>query len=444
MRSLEGRLQIGLALSLAALVAAFWFLGHHALHRMMESFIVSRLQHDADAVLAALHTDEDGRPEIGWRRLTPVYNQPQSGHYFVLEGTGSGPIYSPSLWDDELEIPALRAGETRLWHMPGPGGQALLVWAGGYEKAGLRFTLAMAEDISPLAARLRNYEWFFAATAVAGLLLMVLIQRLVIHQTFRRLQPVFDDIRRLERGEAFQLREDVPREIHPLVHKFNGLLHLIQDRLTRSRNAAGNLAHALKTPLSLLLHSLEDPALNGNPRLRASLEQQVQRIRVLMDRELKRARMAGSGGPGQRFDPGAEIPTLLEVLKQMYRSKPLAVEYRVDGAQPMNADREDMLELLGNLLDNAFKWARSRVRCGVTQTGADRIEYTIEDDGPGCDEQMLERIQERGARMDEAVEGHGLGLAIARDVVRLYGGTFTPDRSPELGGFRVRVVLPRS
>ena len=250
-----------------------------------------------------------------------------------------------------------------------------------------------------------------------------------------------EDIRRLEQGKTGKLAEDVPAEILPLVQEFNRLLKLLAQRLERSRNALGNLAHALKGPLNLLIQYFDIKDSVDYDRHRKQAATQAVRIRQLMDRELKRARLAGKGIPSQRFQPQAELPDLVEVLKQVHQSRSLQIQYQVDEDVPSFGDREDMLELLGNLLDNASKWAASKVACRILSN--EQIQILIEDDGMGLSDQELERLTQRGARLDETVEGHGLGLAIARDIVKLYGGSMQFGRSPQLGGLQVKVVLPQ-
>jgi len=377
---------------------------------------------------------------IGAQRLTPVYNQPYSGHYFALAPENDASLYSRSLWDQTLEVAALAPGETLDWRAVGPDGQDLLVWGGGFQKQGARFTLAVAEDLSPLSQELVAFEWILAALAGGGVLLLFLLQNTLIGQAFHKLQPVYDDIERLERGDVLSLTEELPDEVLPLVRKLNGLLDHFRQRLERSRRAAGNLAHALKTPLHLLVQQLEeqDPPLPA--RRLDQLNEQIERIRQLMDRELKRARYAGSVGPGQQFRPDEELPTLARLLQGMHPEKPLDVQCRCPEGESLQMDREDMLELIGNLMDNACKWARSQVHCRIRREGG-TWQLQVEDDGPGCSDEELAQVSARGARLDESVSGHGLGLSIVEDIVKIYGGRTRYGRSETLGGFCARVTL---
>ena len=170
-------------------------------------------------------------------------------------------------------------------------------------------------------------------------------------------------------------------------------------------------------------------------------------IHERVERELRRARLAGPGGQGAgaRFNPGVELPTLVRMLKSVHHDRSLAFD--VQGPERITPfDREDMLELLGNLADNACKWARAQVRIRVSEQGEPgdpvRLDILVADDGPGCPDESLANLVQRGIRLDESRSGHGLGLTIVRDIVDLHGGRLVFGRSPQLGGLEVRVELP--
>ena len=227
-------------------------------------------------------------------------------------------------------------------------------------------------------------------------------------------------IARLHQGEVRTLDEDVPAEIRPLVREINHLMELTRQRLQRSRTATGNLAHALKTPLSALARLRDDPAMERAPQVRSQVERHVDAMARLIDKELKRARLAGGALPGARFAPAQELPDLVDALRRLYDGRGLVIETELAGAGEFPGDREDMLELFGNLLDNACKWARSRVRLRVLDTPG--LAFTVEDDGPGVADQALAGLTERGRRLDESAEGHGLGLSIVRRIIEKLGG----------------------
>lgn len=284
--------------------------------------------------------------------------------------------------------------------------------------------------------RAQRFKWLFPVLASLGVGVILLAQRHALRRAFRELDHLRTQLQEVGDGSRQRLQENVPSEILPLVQGFNRQLSQLQERLERSRHALGNLAHALKNPLNLLVQQLaQQPA---SPPFQLA-QQQAERIRQLMERELKRARLAGQGNTTQRFDPHTELPVLVNVLQQIHA----AHACRIDLAMPTSlrpfADREDMLELCGNLLDNACKWAKTQVRCSLHQQGK-TLSIIVDDDGAGLPPEAREQLAQRGVRLDEAVAGHGLGLAICQDIVKLYGGSLAFADSP-LGGLRVTASL---
>ncbi len=436
MNSLERSLQLSLVISMLLLMGLFWLIGYQSLRHLTEDFIVSRLEHDTESLLRLVSPNPE---RLLQQQVDPIFNQPFSGHYYLIRFKDGREITSRSLWDYSLQIPFLAPGEKKRLHADGPSGQQLLILAQGFRKQGVEFTLAVSEDLTPIEEQRDHFTRDFAMLALLGMFLLLVVQRFVVHRSFRRLEPVRNDIRRLEHGEVERLSEDVPTEILPLVQEFNHLLHLFSQRLERSRNALGNLAHAIKGPLNLL-HQYFDDRDTPSAEKKRRAKDQVERICHLMQRELKRARMAGTGMPSRRFDPVVDLPDLVQVLKTIHHDKRLEIHYEISENVSPFGDHEDMLELLGNLLDNACKWADSTVKCSI-HCHDERITITVEDDGPGLSEKEMESLTERGTRLDETKEGHGLGLAISKDIVKLYGGTLSFDRSPELGGLRATVLL---
>ncbi|HZE16617.1 MAG TPA: ATP-binding protein, partial [Mycobacterium sp.] len=246
----------------------------------------------------------------------------------------------------------------------------------------------------------------------------------------------------LGKGERSRLDEEAPREIRPLVHELNALLERLGVRLERSRSATGNLAHALKTPLARLQQISEFESRALPPHVRADLAQAVTDMRASIDRELKRARLAGGGVPGTRLRLDIELTRLADVMGRIHQERGLSIETDVPVGQVYAGDREDLLELFGNLLDNACKWARHRILLRVAADGDGSLHAQVEDDGPGEDPQHLKQLTERGARADENVAGHGLGLAIVSDIIAQYEGRLEFGRSETLGGLSVRISLP--
>lgn len=217
MNSLERRLQLGLVLSLLLLMGLFWLVGYQSIRHLTEDFITSRLEHDAESLLRIVSSNPE-RPLQ--QRVDPIFNQPFSGHYYLILLGDGRKITSRSLWDYTLEIPRLAPGESRRLHRIGPLEQQLLVLVKGFSKQDMEFTLAVTEDMTPIEAQRDQFTRNFALLALLGVIALLLVQRIVVHRSFKRLEPVKEDIRRLEQGEVERLSEDVPAEILPLVREF--------------------------------------------------------------------------------------------------------------------------------------------------------------------------------------------------------------------------------
>ena len=439
MRSLQGRLAVGLVVTVLVLFSAQWLVVNVSLRKLTEEYFASRLTHNAEGLLAGIVFDTDQRPVVDVERADPIFKRPFSGHYYEVISEGFV-VRSRSLLDHLLDVKPVPAGQYTLTRTQGPERQPLIMLVAGYEKRGRLLTIAVAEDYSPIEGEFGVFQWRYVLITCAVLVGLIALQMWVVQRGLRPLEQVRDDLRRLERGEIQELAGKVPAEVVPLVLEINRLITILGDRLERSRNALGNLAHALKTPLTALDQLLNSDELRAHPQLQTQLREQSGMIGSFILRELKRARLAGAATPGGRFDVRQELPLLLSALKQIYRDKNLEVEWTIPPGLAYPAEREDMLELFGNLLDNACKWATSKVV--FTVAGGPGLSFSIEDNGPGAPEEKLEQLSARGVRLDESVGGYGLGLSIAREIVEYYRGEMGFDRSPNLGGFRVWVRLP--
>ncbi|BAU46808.1 histidine kinase [Sulfurifustis variabilis] len=448
MTTLKTRLGLGLAASLLLMFVLQWLAVAGALRHLAEGHLRARLEHDVEAVLAGLKPGPDGRFVLDPARLGPIYAQPFSGHYYRVGAPGQV-LRSRSLWDEDLAVPAPAPGETVLRRAAGPQDQSLLVLARGYEIDGRVITVAVTEDLGPLERELARFRVAYAVISAVALAVLLLVQGGIVELTLRPLRRTREDVGRLERGEIDALDDRVPGELVPLVRELNRLLAALRARLVRSRQALGNMAHALKTPLTLLTDLADHPAVRASPEARQTLTAQTAALGRLVERELSYARLAGPGAGTRSVDLATELPALVGVLRLLHRERTLDIETVLPERTRLAVDREDLLELLGNLLDNACKWAASRVRIEVGRDhaasavgrGKAALRITVEDDGPGLPEVEATAALERGTRLDESVPGHGLGLAIVRGIVESYAGALTLDRSP-LGGLRVRVELP--
>jgi signal transduction histidine kinase len=262
-----------------------------------------------------------------------------------------------------------------------------------------------------------------------------------VRRGWRSISQIRSRLASLHAMPGRRLEGAFPREIEPLVVDLNRLLDERDAMVDRARAAAGDLAHGLKTPLAVLTQEAERAARQGHADLAGSLLEHVDRMRRQVDAHLARSRVDLSRHrtvtPVRAADAVAGI---VRTLSRLYAERDLSFAVDADPAIEVRVAREDLDELLGNLLDNACKWARTC--CGVSVKAAgDRVAVTIDDDGPGLSETMRGHVLSRGARADEAAPGTGLGLPIVRDLTEAYGGQIALDKSP-LGGLRVTIDLP--
>ncbi len=439
MFSLQARLGTGLLVSLILIFFVLWLIVSNAIRYLVEDYIASRLEHDGESLLTVVTFDTRGTPTLDSARTDPVYQRPFSGHYFKIT-SGKNVLRSRSLWDQDLTVPVLQAGADVQLRLTGPERQPLLVMVKGYSKQGHTLTIAVGEDLSPVQGAIVSFERRFTVTALLMLLVLIVFQAVIVRTGLRPLERVRREIRALEHGELRGLSGDVPGEVAPLVREINRLLEVLDKRLQRSRNALGDLAHALKKPLTRLRQLSRDTALAKQPAIQQTLDDQTGIMQQLTDRVLRRARLAGQGPVGVFFSVTQDVPVLIDALCSMYRQKDLHFETNFQEGLTLPFDHEDMLELLGNVMDNACKWARQRVSLTVRMNT--EVCIVIADDGPGVSDESLAKLAQRGMRLDESVVGHGLGLAITRDIVEDYGGSVTFGRSEALGGFCVTISIP--
>jgi signal transduction histidine kinase len=255
---------------------------------------------------------------------------------------------------------------------------------------------------------------------------------------FRRLREKLTAVRL---GQGRRVDGAYPSEVQPLIDDLNALLDDRERAVKRSFSTAGDLAHGLKTPLAVLSNEAELLAAAGNAELAASIGEQVEKMRREVEYHLAHARAAGSGAAIHATAPLSEsVEGLVRALLRLHAPRGLDVGRVIDSGHVFRGRRQDLDEMLGNILDNACKWAKSRIAVSSSRDG-EEIVVTVDDDGPGVAESEYESVMNRGVRADEAVPGSGLGLAIVRDLADLYGGSIRLEASP-LGGLRARLGLP--
>ena len=435
MRSIQQRLSLGL---ISVLLIAGLLLAQSSLwlfDRSLRGYLQTTLQDEAQALLGAFERGPVG-VQLDERRLSAAYKRPYSGLYFRIDFADQT-WRSRSLWDRDLPRAQHLGLQREL--VDGPQGQSWLVLRADYQRFGQQIEIQVARDYTPILNSFRQVQKVGLGLGLAALVLILLLQRFIVGRALRPLEMTRQQLKQLQQGQRNQLDQNVPLELEPLVAQINHLLNHTEETLKRSRNALGNLGHALKTPLAVLVSLASREELKRIPDLHDSLNQQLKQIEQRIARELGRAKLAGEVLPGAHFDCANELPSLFATLT-MIHGRHLQLDWRAPGQLRLPWDREDVLELLGNVLDNACKWADSRVQLSVS-SDVDGYRLCIDDDGPGIKPERRQEVLSRGSRLDEQVAGHGLGLGIVRDIVDAWGGTLELSNSA-LGGLCVQINLP--
>lgn len=433
MNSISRRLGGGLLLVLLLTVTLVGQGAVWVFDRALRDYLSSDLQREADALLAAVSNGPQGL-YLDTGRVSPDYMRLYSGRYFIVEA-GPHRWRSRSLWDQRLPMPLDSADHTL---QPGPSGQQLLVRSERFNKLGQSVQISVALDYQPLLeafARARVWLWGLGGLAV---LISLAVQQLLLRKALRPLRQARQELAEWQAGQRLQLSDQVPQELLPLVQEVNHLGAQLERIIQRARKGVGDLSHGLKTPLAVVERLLTKEVLDAGDR--EVLRQQIEQIRRQLERALQRARLAPERQLTRRFSVAEDLPWLCTSVQQAHGERVRIEHPDLQGETPWPFEREDMLELLGNLLDNACKWAHGRVRLQwrVTEQG---VLLSVEDDGPGISEADRQRVLQRGVRLDEAVTGHGLGLDIVGDLVEVYNGDLQLQKSP-LGGLAVQVHLP--
>ena len=467
--TLRTRLKLPIAQRLDSLAArliaaaAIWTLlgllvGGYALSGLFRSSVEAdfdaRLKADLEEMIAAAEPTAEGAMSLQGRFADPRFERVYSGWYWQITPEGpNGPLtnlaqISRSLWDRTIRVTDFTSSRGIVWgHGEGPDGQRLRFVARRIEfpvspaapKGPTRaFSLLIAADVSQVENEVAKFDgilfWSLAILGV-GLIAAIFIQVRIGLQPLKRVSRA---LARIREGQARRLEGRFPAEIAPLASELNSLIEHSAEVVGRARTHVSNLAHFLKTPLSVLA---SEAAAHPGP-LAGAVLRQIAVMRRQVDHYLARARAAGALDVlGNRTNVRPVIDDLARVLTRIHADRNVTID--VDCARDLafRGERQDLEEMAGNLIDNACKWANARVLVAARKNSGAWFELSVGDDGEGIDPEERVRVGERGERLDESVPGTGLGLAIVRDIAKLYGGSLALGDSP-LGGLEARLALP--
>ena len=460
--SLHARQLLAASLGLIAFLGLTGVALDQAFRDTAISNLRERLQNDAYAYLGDFEFTRNNELIEPSRGQAPDsrFLQPGSGLYAIARGK-TFRWDSPSVVGRALPEPELlKPGEQRFEEEPlsfvDDNGQTHQVYRFSYglaweqgetgqEGTITRFTIAIYEDTDQLEVQVgvfRRALWRYLGLAA---LLLLLVQMLVLRWSLQPLRVLERELSRVRRGVSDRLSGKHPPELEQITDSINALIESEYKHLDQSRNALSDLAHSLKTPLAVLRSRLDSGA--GEEQLRREVDGQIRRMDEIVSYQLSRAARSGHAlfSAPIAIEPRAE--EIVASLEKVYLSKGVVCEFEIDPGASFYGELGDLQELLGNLLENAFKWSAQRVLLTVKKDPGigDRragVFIAVEDDGPGIAPENVDHLLQRGVRGDERVHGHGIGLAIVQDIVRAYRGDLKVERSAELGGARFSVHFP--
>lgn len=442
MRSLNARITLGAALVLAVFLVLSAVALERAFRDSARSARQERLLAQIYLLMAATEVGEQGQVALSNGPSEPRLDLPGSGLYATItDGEGKAVWRSRSTLSVEAPYTAaLAAGNQRFEEVDTGGGFFVesfgVHWA--TSKGSYPLTFSVTEDLKPYREQLALYRRSLWTGLGAMALLLLLTQWLLLRWGLSPLRRVANELTRLEHGEQQGIAGNYPTEVQRLTDNLNTLLAHERAQQKRYRDALADLAHSLKTPLALVRAALRQA--QPQEPLARTLDEQVQRMDRIVAYQLQRAATSGRSGLAAPQPLRPAVERVVAALAKVYADKAIAAHTSVDPQLRFRGDEGDLTELLGNVLDNAFKWAKGRVSVGAALASG-KLAVTVEDDGPGIADHELERVLQRGVRADQTVPGQGIGLAVVRDIIEAYGGEIRIARSA-LGGAAVTLVLP--
>lgn len=444
----SGSLRLRLLAASAVSILLALFLSGLALIKLFESQVSARVERELGNHLlqlaGALETDAAGKLLLARQMADPRFQQPLSGLYWQIAMDQQEPLRSRSLWDESLDLPPPGGSEEgRILRIAGPDAKPLIAVERVVSvlKQGTAYDVRLvvgadaAEVSEPVASFTR---WLFVSLSALALFLAVAAWAQV-KVGLRPLEALRAGLSQIRQGELTRLSGSYPVEIAPLVEELNGVLDIQEKSLARARARAADLAHGLKTPLTVLSAVARELRAKGRSKAAKDISEQADAMHVVIERELSRARL-GQGRGAARVILVPEVERLAASLRRLPPGEKLKWEVAIPSGVAVRIEKADLVELLGNILDNARKWARGMVRVSASE-GARGLSLTVEDDGPGVAAADAARIMERGFSLDTNAQGTGLGLAIVNDIAELYRLRLEFARSP-LGGLAVKITFP--
>ena len=447
MHSLHSRLLLAASLVLAGFIGATGLALDNAFRVSTQAAMQDRLQSHIYALLAAADEDKDGRMLPPRDLPEPRFSEPDSGLYAVITDQNNQPLWrSASLTGRDIEVSAPQLPGNSSFSQLVSSGMQLYVFTFGvawedYAGTEALYTFTVAEDTTVFQTEIDSFRSTLWGWLGGMALVLLLAQGIILRWGLRPLRTVTNDLQQIEKGRADSLDGHYPKELTGLTSSLNSLIEHSKAVQIRYRNSLDDLAHSLKTPLAILQSSHSGDSSSDPGDGQSLVSEQVKRMDEIISRQLQRASVSGRATLAKPVPVGQVVERLVRSLDKVYRNKQVAVNLELDPAATFTGDEADLTEVLGNLLENAYKYCKHTVLVRVkTDTHAAGIEINIEDDGPGIAAHQVDTVLQRGRRMDESIPGQGLGLSMANEIIGVYGGELAIAASP-LGGTLLRVTF---
>ena len=449
MHSVSRRLLVSIAVPLALFFAVMMRVLDIGFQTLSDRQVQALLNAQIVALIAAAEPDSSGGYDAPLNGLDTRLATPDSGLYAQIR-SDNHVWSSPSTASVHLDFgePLAQGERAFSYAMVGHGRVAIESRGISFQddpKQGQPLTFSVAVSLTPYEQQL----WLFRSRVLGwfiGLMVLLLLSlAALLRLALAPLRRLEREIHEVEEGRSEMLGSGYPRELSGVARHLNALLVGERKRVARYRDTLGNLAHGLKTPLAVMRSALAPDV--GTDAARRTIGTEIARMTDIIEHQLKRAAASGGALLGQAPVAVAAVAAdLRAALLKVYSRKDLSIELAIQEDSHFIGDRGDFVELVGNLMDNACKWCREKVRVSVVVEdgqagGRENLTLAVEDDGPGIAEENRAKVLERGVRTDESMPGHGLGLAMVHDTVDLYGGRLVVDASP-LGGARFTLRLP--
>jgi two-component system sensor histidine kinase PhoQ len=442
MNSLRARLILAASVVLAVFIVIAGYALDKAFYESAEQSQRDNLDTQMTFLLASADVQSADDIDMPTRMLETKFSLPSSGLYAIIVNQ-QGKVVWKSLSTVGVRIPAPRVlppGEQQLERVS-EGSDQFYIKSYGInwytQKDQIPLTFNVITDLQDFNRQITGYRKTLWGWLIALAVLLLLAQLLILVWGLRPLRRVIGEINAIESGKQERITDSYPREILRLTDNINGLIDHEHTQQTRYRNALADLAHSLKTPLAVLTGAIHDVPESA---LREQLDEQLQRMDHIVAHQLQRAATAGGSPVRKPIALDLILNKLCRALNKVYQDKQIQFESQLPVELKLRVDEGDLMEVLGNLLDNACKWCQQRVRIEVSMDKL-RARITIADDGPGIAQSQVDMILQRGGRVDQSKPGQGIGLAVVVDIIEAYKGKLVVTQST-LGGAAFSFDLP--